>query len=122
MGVYQETFGDHVGDISLEATGAPQPGPPAKSAEGRMPHVGMLANPPPAGWEDKHPAWGGAACLWTDITRSSGHVMRPQARPAGSDAVDRWIGDSDAPIFANHSRGSKLDGMRRLGSDSEKSN
>lgn len=55
-GVYQDTSGNHVGDISLDATGDPQQGPPAESAEGRIPYVGMLANPPPAGWEDKHPA------------------------------------------------------------------
>lgn len=92
---YQDASGDHVGYVSLDATGVPQQGPHAESAEGRMPYVGMLYNPPPADWEGKRPDWQARYVCGLTSLDNLGLVMRAQARQVGFETVDRWIGLTD---------------------------
>jgi hypothetical protein len=44
---HQDAAGRQVAYVSLDATGVPQQGPRAEKAEGRMPYVGAVYNPPP---------------------------------------------------------------------------
>jgi hypothetical protein len=41
--------------ISCDATGIRQQGPKASKAEGKMVHIAMIFNPPPADWQGKRP-------------------------------------------------------------------
>ena len=92
---FQDTAGDHVGYISLDATGVPQQGEHGGPAEGRMPYVGMLYNPPPADWQGKRPEWQARYVCGLTTLDDLGLVMRRQADQVGFDQVERWIGLSD---------------------------
>lgn len=92
---FQDAHGDRVGYISLDATSVPQQGENGAAAEGRMPYVGMLYNPPPADWEGKSPEWQARyVCGLTSLDKL-GLVMRTQAAQVGFDNADRWIGVTD---------------------------
>jgi hypothetical protein len=92
---FEDAAGDKVGYISLDATSVPQQGPGGASAEGRMPYVGMLYNPPPADWQGKRPDWQARYVCGLTSLDNLGLVMRAQAEQVGFDRVTRWIGVTD---------------------------
>lgn len=92
---FEDAAGDKVGYISLDATSVPQQGPGGASAEGRMPYVGMLYNPPPADWQGKRPDWQARYVCGLTSLDNLGLVMRAQAGQLGFDRVTRWIGLTD---------------------------
>jgi hypothetical protein len=92
---FQDVQGHTVGYISADATSVPQQGEHGESAEGRMPYVGMLYNPPPADWEGKSPDWQARYVCGLTTLDDLGLVLRRQAAQVGFDKVERWIGLTD---------------------------
>lgn len=92
---FQDVHGDRVGYVSLDATSVAQQGENGAAAEGRMPYVGMLYNPPPADWEGKRPEWQARYVCGLTSLDDLGLVMRAQANQVGFDKADRWIGLTD---------------------------
>lgn len=92
---FQDVDGHKVGYISVDATSVPQQGPKGAAAEGRMPYVGMLYNPPPADWQGKQPEWQSRYVCGLSSLADLGQILRWQAAQLGYNDVDRWIGLTD---------------------------
>lgn len=119
---HRDNDGRRVAYLSADATGVPQQGPHGAKADGRMPYVAMVYNPPP---EKPKPAPAGpdpqagrAAGLSAGPAASStadkppkkmqarylaglyslpllGLLLRRQAAQVGAEAAEQWIGLSD---------------------------
>lgn len=92
---FQDVQGHTVGYISADATSVPQQGEHGESADGRMPYVGMLYNPPPADWQGKPPEWQARYVCGLSSLDDLGLVLRTQAAQVGFDKVNLWIGLTD---------------------------
>jgi hypothetical protein len=123
-----DTFGDHVAwewrqdqhgrsvaYVSIGATSVPQQGPGAAKADGRMPYVAMVYNPPPE--EPASPPAGAAAAAAPQAPASAkdkaatqmqarylarlyeldelGLLLRKQAAQVGMEHAEQWVGLSD---------------------------
>ncbi len=110
----RDAQGRRVAYISLDATGVPQQGPGGAAAEGRMPLVAMVYNPPAheAGVgadADAAPTAAGRSAKEKAASRMQarylaglytlpllGLLLRRQARQVGMEEADLWVGLSDA--------------------------
>jgi hypothetical protein len=88
--------------VAIDATGTPQQGPGAASAEGRMCTVAMVYNPIPEQRERwakpsarRRPAWQARYVATLTGQAALGEPLRRQAAQAGMDAAERWIALSD---------------------------
>jgi hypothetical protein len=102
----RDALGRQVAYVSIDATGVPQQGPEGSRAEGRMPFVAMVYNPPAV-----PPAAGGAGAAGQAAAVPQpmqarylaglyelpllGLLLRKQANQVGMEEADVWVGLSD---------------------------
>ncbi len=80
---------------SVDATGVPQQGPGGEKAEGRMPWVGEIFNPPPAGEKCQERIWQARYCAGLMSLPEIGQQLRADALAVGIDQAEILIGLTD---------------------------
>lgn len=97
---HKDASGRAVAYVGVDATGVPQQGPGGAKAEGRMPYVAMVYNPPPEegrGQPGAKPAVMQARYLaGLYALPLLGLLLRGQAAQVGMERAELWLGLSDA--------------------------
>jgi hypothetical protein len=110
---YKDKTGQRVAYVSIDATSVRQQAAGGGPAEGRMPYVAMVYNPPPPkekspeAQADKAPRRRSAKAKAAEVMQARylaglyslaelGLLLRKQAAQVGMEEAERWIGLSDA--------------------------
>src|SRR5262249_40913244 len=113
---HKDNDGKTVAYVGVDATGVPQQGPGGAQAEGRMPYVGCVYNPPPLPKEgaevpaeakrgEGRPGMQARYLAGLYSLPLLGLLLRKQAAQVGMEKAEVWIGISDG--------GSGLEGFLR---------
>lgn len=81
--------------LSLDATGVPQQAPDGGKADGRMPWVAEVFNPPPAQEKRRQRIWDARYCSGLMSLPEIGRQLRAEALAVGAHDADLFIGLTD---------------------------
>lgn len=90
-----DAAGQKVACVGLDATGVPQQGPHGEKRECRMPWVGLVFNPPPAGEKRRRPIWETRYVAGLMSLQEIGQQLRAECRAVHVCAADVVIGLTD---------------------------
>ena len=96
---HKDANGQTVAYVGIDGTGVPQQGPKGAKAEGRMPFVAMIYNPPPE--EERRPPGAKPAVMQARYLAGLctlpllGLLLRKQAAQVGMERAAVWVGLSD---------------------------
>jgi hypothetical protein len=92
---YQDSSGTRCAYVSVDATGVRQQGRRGAKAEGKMVHVGMIFNPPPADWKGKRPDMESRCTTALSKMADLERPLRIMARRVGVRKAQRLIALTD---------------------------
>lgn len=90
-----DTTGRRVAYVGLDATGVPQQGPQGQKRECRMPWVGLVFNPQPAGQKPRQRIWESRYVAGLMSLDEIGQQLRAECRCVGVSQADVVIGLTD---------------------------